>query len=249
MWSRLFLAAFIIPKWHTRTHTLSSGGGKESLISLFIAAGKQHKHINLNQQKNLTGEILRRHWWWRNNTVGFIHIINSLIKNDSYCFNTTDSTMIALPLNSISVVWTLWLNWLNPLKCCIGIQQCTVCVFTCVGDLLSCRFGLTLRKPLAAKEEVMSSPFLRPSVLRDLQASGTHTHTITGHSHTSHNTWQAVHKTTRPLDANAWCIPFHCLQCKINWMRASCQDTLHWTAVTWIWRVRLTPCEEKRNTH
>lgn len=248
MWSRLLpCCVYYLPQMTHKhwTHTPLEDERNLWLVSLQPLENNISTWINRKTWR----EIIWRHWWWRNNTVGFIHTINFLIKNDSHCFNTTDSTMIALPLNSISVVWTLWLNWLNPLKCCIGIQQCTVCVFTCVGDLLSCRFGLTLRKPLAAKEEVMSSPFLRPSVLRDLQASGTHTHTITGHSHTSHNTWQAVHKTTRPLDANAWCIPFHCLQCKINWMRASCQDTLHWTAVTWIWRVRLTPCEEKRNTH
>lgn len=35
---------------------------------------------------------------------------------------------------------------------------------SCEGDLLSCRLGLTLRKPLAAREELLTSPFLRPSV-------------------------------------------------------------------------------------
>lgn len=44
--------------------------------------------------------------------------------------------------------------------------------FTCVGDFLSCRLGLTLRKPLAARDELLASPFLRPSVtLRDRQES------------------------------------------------------------------------------
>lgn len=36
--------------------------------------------------------------------------------------------------------------------------------FTCVGDFLSCKLGLTLRKPLAARDELLASPFLRPSV-------------------------------------------------------------------------------------
>lgn len=45
--------------------------------------------------------------------------------------------------------------------------------FTCVGDFLSCRLGLTLRKPLAARDELLASPFLRPSVaLRERHASG-----------------------------------------------------------------------------
>lgn len=35
---------------------------------------------------------------------------------------------------------------------------------TGVGDLLSCRLGRTLLKPLAAREEVAASPFLRASV-------------------------------------------------------------------------------------
>lgn len=44
--------------------------------------------------------------------------------------------------------------------------------FTCVGDFLSCRLGLTLRKPLAARDELLASPFLSPSVtLRDRQES------------------------------------------------------------------------------
>lgn len=44
---------------------------------------------------------------------------------------------------------------------------------TCVGDFLSWRLGLTLRKPLAASEELLASPFLKPSVaLRDRQESG-----------------------------------------------------------------------------
>lgn len=42
---------------------------------------------------------------------------------------------------------------------------------TCV-DFFSCRLGLTLRKPLAARDELPASPFLRPSVtLRDRQES------------------------------------------------------------------------------
>lgn len=41
-----------------------------------------------------------------------------------------------------------------------------------MGDFLSCRLGLTLRKPLAAREEPQASPFLRPSVtLLDRQES------------------------------------------------------------------------------
>lgn len=43
---------------------------------------------------------------------------------------------------------------------------------TCVGDFLSWRLGLTLRKPLAARDEPPASPFLRPSVtLLDRQES------------------------------------------------------------------------------
>lgn len=38
---------------------------------------------------------------------------------------------------------------------------------------MSCRLGRTLRKPLAARDELLTSPFLRPSVtLRDRQESG-----------------------------------------------------------------------------
>lgn len=43
---------------------------------------------------------------------------------------------------------------------------------TAVGDFLSCRLGLTLRKPLALKDEFPASPFLNPSAtLRERQAS------------------------------------------------------------------------------
>lgn len=46
--------------------------------------------------------------------------------------------------------------------------KCALRRFTC--DFLSCRLGLTLRKPLAARDELMASPFLRPSVaLQDRQ--------------------------------------------------------------------------------
>lgn len=33
-----------------------------------------------------------------------------------------------------------------------------------MGDFLSCKLGLTLRKPLAARDELLASPFLRLSV-------------------------------------------------------------------------------------
>lgn len=53
---------------------------------------------------------------------------------------------------------------------CLSVY-CEWC-FTCEGDFLSCRLGLTLRKPLAASDELLASPFLRPSVaLCDRQES------------------------------------------------------------------------------
>lgn len=33
-----------------------------------------------------------------------------------------------------------------------------------MDDFFSCKLGLTLRKPLAARDELLASPFLRPSV-------------------------------------------------------------------------------------
>lgn len=43
---------------------------------------------------------------------------------------------------------------------------------TTVGDFFSCRLGLTLRKPLALRDELLASPFLIPSdTLRERQAS------------------------------------------------------------------------------
>lgn len=57
-------------------------------------------------------------------------------------------------------------------KKCQHLSVWFVTHFTCVGDFLSCRLGLTLRKPLAARDELLASPFLRPSVtLRDRQES------------------------------------------------------------------------------
>lgn len=50
--------------------------------------------------------------------------------------------------------------------------QSVICHFTWTGDFFSCRFGRTLRKPFAAREELLVSPFrvsLLP-LLNDLQA-------------------------------------------------------------------------------
>lgn len=68
--------------------------------------------------------------------------------------------------NSTQVVKTVEMQLLTSVN--------VVCeTFTCVGDFFSCRLGLTLRKPLAARDELLASPFLRPSVtLRDRQESG-----------------------------------------------------------------------------
>lgn len=133
MWSRLLpCCVYYLPQMTHKhwTHTPLEDERNLWLVSLQPLENNISTWINRKTWR----EIIWRHWWWRNNTVGFIHIINSLIKNDSYCFNTTDSTMIALPPKPISVVWIPWLNWLSILKSCIGIQQCTVCVCVCVCE-------------------------------------------------------------------------------------------------------------------
>lgn len=65
---------------------------------------------------------------------------------------------------------------LNISKASVEYEQ-----ITCVGDFLSCRLGLTLRNPLAARDELLASPFFKPSVtLRDRQESADYKNMLWG---------------------------------------------------------------------
>lgn len=212
MWSRLLpCCVYYLPQMTHKhwTHTPLEDERNLWLVSLQPLENNISTWINRKTWR----EIIWRHWWWRNNTVGFIHIINSLIKNDSYCFNTTDSTMIALPPKPISVVWIPWLNWLSILKSCIGIQQCTVCVCVCVcanvcihlrGGLLVLQVGPDAAEALGGQRrtDVVAVP-QAVGATRPPSIWNTYTHTHV----TSHNTiiGNRPYTTTRPLDANTWC--------------------------------------------